>query len=79
MVLFKSVFSSAPQYICVQVIPDLMMSFAGTTDPCALCDLVSIGKLGVEENKIHTKNIMDHITKCLAIPQDRYVNEFHVS
>ncbi len=39
------------QYISVCVMPGQMMSFAGTEDPCALMEIGSIGKLGVEENK----------------------------
>ena len=39
------------QYISVCVVPDQMISFAGTEDPCALMHIGSIGKLGVEENK----------------------------
>ncbi len=36
---------------CVCVMPDQMMSFAGTEELCALMHIGSVGKLGVEENK----------------------------
>ncbi|MCH1933272.1 phenylpyruvate tautomerase MIF-related protein, partial [Shewanella sp. A25] len=35
------------QYIAVHVVPDQLMTFSGTNDPCALCSLHIIGKIGV--------------------------------
>ncbi|KAM7334864.1 hypothetical protein ACRRTK_005341 [Alexandromys fortis] len=32
------------QYIAVHVVPDQLMTFSGSSDPCALCSLHSIGK-----------------------------------
>ena len=50
------------------------MTFAGTTDPCAECTLVCIGKQGVEENKAHTAVLMEKINTDLKIPKDRFVS-----
>ena len=38
--------SKLAQYITVHVIPDQLMTFSSTNDPCALCSLRSIGKIG---------------------------------
>ncbi|KFQ72653.1 Macrophage migration inhibitory factor [Phaethon lepturus] len=41
------------QYLAIQISPDQVMSFGGSTDPCAMCFLYSIGKIGEQENKEH--------------------------
>lgn len=46
------------------------MSFGGTFEPCAHVSLISIGRLGVEENKKHSKVIMNELEK-LGIPSNR--------
>ena len=48
------------------------MTFAGTTDPCASCQLSSIGKIGAAENKASTTALMEKIQKDLQIAPDRY-------
>ncbi|XP_028157647.1 macrophage migration inhibitory factor homolog [Ostrinia nubilalis] len=59
------------QYCAVSVIPDLPMSFSGTTEPCAIATLMSIGALGVEENKKHAKVLYELVQKELGVPTDR--------
>ncbi|CAH0758702.1 unnamed protein product [Diatraea saccharalis] len=59
------------QYCAVSIIPDLPMSFGGTTDPCAIANLMSIGGLGVELNKKHAKVLFDLVEMELGIPSDR--------
>ncbi|XP_066959959.1 macrophage migration inhibitory factor-like isoform X2 [Macrobrachium rosenbergii] len=47
------------QYVAVRILPDQLMSFGGTLEPCGTAQLLSIGKLGVAENKdVH------HICGC---------------
>uniref|UniRef100_A0A8C0BP55 Macrophage migration inhibitory factor n=1 Tax=Buteo japonicus TaxID=224669 RepID=A0A8C0BP55_9AVES len=43
------------QYLAIQISPDQLMSFGGSTDPCAMCFLYSIGKIGQQENKVYSK------------------------
>lgn len=47
-----------------------MISFGGTKEPCAYVTIMSIGSLGVEENKKHSKAIMSELEK-IGIPADR--------
>jgi phenylpyruvate tautomerase len=47
-----------------------MIRFGGSEEPCAYVSLMSIGQLGVEENKRHSKAIMDELEK-LGIPSSR--------
>nr|XP_021145314.1 macrophage migration inhibitory factor [Columba livia] len=69
-----------PQYIAVHIVPDQMMSFGGSTDPCAVCSLYSIGKIGGQQNKTYTKLLCDLISKHLHISADRvYVNYFDMN
>lgn len=49
------------------------MVWGGTSDPCGHALLMSIGQLGVAENKKHSKVISDHLEKHLGIPKNRYV------
>ncbi|GLV36752.1 hypothetical protein CBL_02413 [Carabus blaptoides fortunei] len=58
-------------YCVVTIVPDTIMSMGGTTDPCAQTTLMSIGKLGKEQNKSHSEVLFDHINKELGIPPDR--------
>ncbi|XP_021933369.1 macrophage migration inhibitory factor homolog isoform X3 [Zootermopsis nevadensis] len=61
-----------PESYCVAtVIPDLLLVWGGSTDPCGTATLMSIGKLGVEENKKHAAVLYDHIEKNLGIPRNR--------
>ncbi|NXJ14255.1 UNVERIFIED_CONTAM: hypothetical protein H355_008254 [Colinus virginianus] len=68
------------QYIAVHIVPDQMMSFGGSTDPCALCSLYSIGKIGGQQNKTYTKLLCDMIAKHLHVSADRvYINYFDIN
>jgi len=59
-------------YVVVQVIPDQIMSWGGATGPCGLATLMSIGALGVQENKKHSAVLHEHIEKSLGIPKDKF-------
>ena len=49
------------------------MSFGGSAEPAALVELGSIGKLGADVNKGHSKAICDHLTAELGLAADRCV------
>ncbi|NWZ83509.1 MIF factor, partial [Poecile atricapillus] len=67
------------QYLAIQI-PDLVMSFGGSTDPCAMCFLYSTGKVGEQENKVYSKLLCDLLNKKLKIPSDRiYISFFDIS
>ena len=53
------------------VVPDAMMAFSGTTEPCALLNVMSIGKLGAEENKVISAAIFKLIKEKLGIEGTR--------
>lgn len=57
--------------MCVQVNPNQLMIFGGNDAPCGNATLMSIGQLGIEQNKKHAKAIYDHVKKHLGIPEDR--------
>lgn len=59
------------QYIQIKVSTDQMMAFGGSQDPCAMCFLYSIGKIGDQENKDYSKLLCDLLNKRLKIPVDR--------
>ncbi|KAG9487428.1 macrophage migration inhibitory factor-like [Eleutherodactylus coqui] len=64
------------EYIAVHIMPDQMMSFGGTTEPCALCSLKSIGKIGGSQNKTYTNLLSDTLTKELHISPNRVYFNF---
>ncbi|NXQ93145.1 MIF factor, partial [Sagittarius serpentarius] len=68
------------QYLAIQISPDQLMSFGGSTDPCATCFLYSTGKVGEQENKVYPKLLCDLLNKQLKIPSDRiYISFFDIS
>ncbi|CAM4660977.1 unnamed protein product, partial [Caretta caretta] len=61
-------------------ISDQLLSFHGSKDPCAMCFLYSIGKIGDQENKDYSKLLCDLLNKHLKIPEDRiYISYFDMS
>jgi phenylpyruvate tautomerase len=64
-------------YVAVQVNAGQNLSFGGTDEPAALCDLMSIGALSVESNKKHSKALMELLGKQLSIKPSRIYLSFH--
>lgn len=62
-----------PQYIAVHVVPDQLMAFGGSSDPCALCSLHSIGKIGGAQNRSYSKLLCGLLAERLHISPDRCV------
>lgn len=63
------------QYIAVHVVPDQLMTFGGSSEPCALCSLHSIGKIGGAQNRSYSKLLCGLLTERLRISPDRiYIN-----
>ena len=51
--------------------PDQLMSFGGTGEPCAQMSVMSIGNLGVEENKTISAALFTLIKEKLGIEGTR--------
>ena len=64
------------QYCAVTIVPDQMMMFGGVEGPCAMASLTSIGKLGLNENKKHSKALAEHVQKHLGVPPNKMYIEF---
>ncbi|NWR02494.1 MIF factor, partial [Paradoxornis webbianus] len=64
------------QYLAVQISPDHVMSFGGSTDPCAMCFLYSIGKTGEQDNEVCSKLLCGLLNKQLKMPSDRIYSSF---
>lgn len=68
------------QYIAVHVVPDQLMTFSGTSDPCALCSLHSIGKIGGAQNRNYSKLLCGLLSDRLHISPDRvYINYYDMN
>jgi len=55
----------------VTIIPDVLRSWGGSSEPSVQATLRSIGKLGPEENIKHTKAISDTVSKALGVKVDK--------
>lgn len=53
--------------------PDQLMVWGGNDKPCGTATLMSIGCLGVEQNKKHAAVLYQILDKELGIPKDRFV------
>ncbi|GAB6028733.1 hypothetical protein CHUAL_004553 [Chamberlinius hualienensis] len=59
-------------YVVVHVLPDQLLSWGGATgEPAGLAKLLSIGRLGVEENKRYSAIIGEHVEKNLGISKSK--------
>ncbi|XP_062840179.1 macrophage migration inhibitory factor [Anolis carolinensis] len=69
------------QYIAVHVLPGQRMSFGGSSaEPCALCSLHSIGKIGAAQNKAYSKLLCSLLQDKLHVPPDRvYINYYDMN
>ena len=66
---------SKPESYCViHVQPDQMLTWGGTNEPAAMITCFSIGKLGVEENKKHSKAIMSELNKLGVVSTRMYIS-----
>uniref|UniRef100_A0A8C4U8I3 Uncharacterized protein n=1 Tax=Falco tinnunculus TaxID=100819 RepID=A0A8C4U8I3_FALTI len=61
----QSAVVSPATYLPTQISPDLVMSIGGSTDPCAMCFLYSIDKIGERENKVYSRLLCDLLNKQL--------------
>ncbi|CAD5119804.1 DgyrCDS8389 [Dimorphilus gyrociliatus] len=59
-------------YVCVEVNTGKQMTFGATNEPCAIVKVASAGKISLEENKQHARNITQFITNSLGIADDRF-------
>ncbi|KAG8523141.1 Macrophage migration inhibitory factor [Galemys pyrenaicus] len=68
------------QYIAVHVVPDQLMAFGGSSEPCALCSLHSIGKIGGAQNRTYSKLLCGLLAERLRISPDRiYINYYDMN
>ncbi|XP_060867631.1 macrophage migration inhibitory factor homolog [Metopolophium dirhodum] len=58
-------------YVVVTIVPDQLMTWGGDDKPCGTATLMSIGCLGVEQNKKHAAVLYPLLKKELGIPDDR--------
>ncbi|PRD30574.1 UNVERIFIED_CONTAM: Mif [Trichonephila clavipes] len=69
--LVAEVLKKPISYVVVHVNPDQIMSWGGTSDPCAVGTLGSIGNLGTSQNVKISKVLFDHVKDNLGIKSDR--------
>lgn len=60
------------QYVTVALIPDTLMLFGGTDEPCAHVDVLDVGPLEVD-NKTFSASVFKLLQEKLGIPDNRLV------
>lgn len=65
------------EYVAFQIETDLSMTFGHSDLPCAQVLMQSIGKLGVEENKVYSNKLCTALEDKLGIPPNRLYIFFH--
>ncbi|OZC07814.1 putative phenylpyruvate tautomerase [Onchocerca flexuosa] len=63
-------------YVAVHVNGGQAMVFGGSTDPCAVCVLKSIGCVGPNVNNSHAEKLFKLLADELKIPKNRCYIEF---
>ena len=53
-----------------------MMMWGGEEGSCAIASLTSIGKLGLNENKMYSKALSEHVEKHLGISANKMYISF---
>ena len=69
--MLASTLGKPESYVMVRLSQGEVMSFAGSTAPCALLRVLSIGKLGLEENRAHSAALFAFLQEKLGVPNDR--------
>jgi len=72
--LVAKILGKPESYCVVTLVPDQRMAFGGSEEPCAIANLMSIGRLGQKENIAHSKALFEKITAELGIlPTRMYI------
>lgn len=64
------------QYVMVAVNDSRPLIFAGTTDPCAMCQVTSIGNIDLEHNTKVSAAMADALNAVCGISKERYYCSF---
>lgn len=63
-------------YVTVSLRADVPLVFGGTEAPAAQAELLSIGALGKDRNKAHSRALADVLLAELGVPADRFYCKF---
>lgn len=77
--LSKAVASSVgkpEQYVMVSVQTDKPMCYAGTEEPCAYAELISIGSIGGDKNKKISASIAEVVKSKVGVDSSRFYIKF---
>ncbi|KAK6191623.1 hypothetical protein SNE40_003266 [Patella caerulea] len=74
--LIATALGKPESYVTVRIEADAQMIFGGSNEPCGTAELSSIGRLGIEENKVLAKTIGEFLEKQLGLKQNRVYIRF---
>lgn len=74
--LVAKLLSKPESYVAVMIDANRALIFGGTNEPAAIVVLKSIGGVGDERNKSHSKQLCAHIKQHLGIATNRIYIEF---
>mmetsp|Transcript_13139 Transcript_13139/g.32142 ORF Transcript_13139/g.32142 Transcript_13139/m.32142 type:complete len:117 (-) Transcript_13139:297-647(-) len=64
------------RWVMISVTTDKPMMYAGTEEPCAYAELISIGAIGGAKNKAISAAISEVVQAKLGVPRDRFYIKF---
>ena len=73
--LVADIFGKPASHVAVDVQDGQFLTFAGTEDPCALCELLSIGGINLESNTRFSAALSE-VLAALGVPKTRYYVTF---
>ncbi|XP_074640737.1 macrophage migration inhibitory factor-like [Tubulanus polymorphus] len=65
------------RYVCIHLNSGQRMTFGGSTDPCAVMSLESIGKISADENRRYCPELTEAVHNALGISPTRIYVNFH--
>ncbi|VDD97016.1 unnamed protein product [Enterobius vermicularis] len=74
--LVASALGKPESYVCVCVKAGLPMTFGGSSEPCASCEIRSIGAVGRDYNRSHASKLYPHLSQTLGLAGNRVYIEF---
>ncbi|XP_068086603.1 macrophage migration inhibitory factor homolog isoform X2 [Anabrus simplex] len=69
--LMSQILGKPQSYCTAVVVPDTLMMYGTSPDPCGVAQFACIGRMGVEENKKFSAALFEHVEKTLGIAKDK--------
>ena len=69
-------FDKPERWVMTCLVPDVGMTFGGSTGPAAFIVVRNIGAMKLEDTEVLSRDVCERIEAALAVPRDRIYIEF---